>query len=1093
MRFERQGRVQDLDESIQRGRAMSLSCPNDSEILNNLANALCMRFEQRGDGKDLDEAIEHHRVALQLTPAGHPDRSSSLNNFASALWTRFQQRGDGMDLDEATEHFRVALQLTPAGHPDRSYSLNNLASALWTRSEQRGDGKDLDEAIEHHRVALQLRPAGHPDRSSSLNNLASALSTRFEQRGDGKDLDEAIEHFRVALQLTPTGHPLRSVSLNNLASALWTRFEQRGDGKDLDEAIEHYRVALQLRPAGHPDRSSSLNNLASALYTRFKQRGDGKDLDEAIEHFPVALQLTPAGHPLRSASLNSLASALSTRFKQRGDGKDLDEAIEHFRVALQLRPTGHPDRSSSLNNLASALFMQFERQGDGRDLDEAIEHYRVALQLTPAGHPDRSTSLNNLASALSTRLRQRGDGKDLDEAIEHHRHHRVALQLRPAGHPDRSTSLNNLAKALRTRFQQRGDGKDLDEAIEHHRVALQLRPAGHPDHSSSLNNLASALFTQFEQQGDGKGLDEAIQLSSTAAEQSLAHPSHLHAQLNLAEMSLALWRSQHTTQDLDDAMDHYRAAAQCAPAGLLRRLQSSLQWVEDAEEHQHTSALDAYAQSLQLLDSHISATSSVSSRHQARKHFPPDLSVNAASCALRLGDVCHAVELLERGRALYWAQIARFRTSLDDLHSRHPRAEMLVKRFRDLSAMLNRPAQTSFDEGRSVTTIEAEVQHYRDLVEEWNKVVEEIRTFEGFSRFLLPPLFADLREAAREGPIIILIASKFSRDAIIVLHRRSPVHLRLQITSEEIRDLVVNHLQNIRYVHHDGDYQTPEEVMGELWKKVIHPVVRELKKYVRKDSRIWWCPTSLFTALPLHSAGEYERGSQVLSKLFVSSYTPSLLALNKARTYPKTTSDINFTAISQAKPLFAGASWTPLHYVDPEVDEVEKLLPTPPVLFTKLTSSESTKKQVLHTLQGHQWFHLSCHGKQDLKEPFKSHFAMQDGPLSVLDIIDADISRHEFAFLSACETAMGDLSAPDEVIHLAAGLQFMGVKSVIGTLWSVGDKVAYRLVSAFYKEFCKDGTMDCTTAARALHKAVATLAEDNVPLEARAMFIHIGI
>ncbi|KIJ58138.1 hypothetical protein HYDPIDRAFT_62536, partial [Hydnomerulius pinastri MD-312] len=75
---------------------------------------------------------------------------------------------------------------------------------------------------------------------------------------------------------------------------------------------------------------------------------------------------------------------------------------------------------------------------------------------------------------------------------------------------------------------------------------------------------------------------------------------------------------------------------------------------------------------------------------------------------------------------------------------------------------------------------------------------------------------------------------------------------------------------------------------------------------------------------------------------------------------------------------------------------------------------------------------------------------------------------------------------------LAAGLQFMGVKSVIGTLWSVLDNVAQDLVSAFYKEFCKDGTMDCTMAARALHKAVASLLEDKVRLEARAMFIHIG-
>ncbi|KIJ60793.1 hypothetical protein HYDPIDRAFT_32006 [Hydnomerulius pinastri MD-312] len=316
------------------------------------------------------------------------------------------------------------------------------------------------------------------------------------------------------------------------------------------------------------------------------------------------------------------------------------------------------------------------------------------------------------------RFEQRGDGKDLDEAIEHHR---VALWLTPAGHPHRLTLPNNLANALKMRFERRGDGKDLDEAIEHHRVALQLMPAGHPHCLTSLNNLASALSTRFEQQGDRKDLDEAIQISSRSASQSLAHPSHLRARLNLAKMHVALWRSRHDPQDLDDAMNHYRAAAQCAPAGLLRRLESSLQWVEDAEEHQHTSALDAYAQSLQLLDSHISATASVSSRHQARKHFPPDLSVNAASCALRQGDVCRAVEFLEQGRAPHWAQIARFRTSLDDLRSRDPCAEVLVKRFRDLSAMLNRPAHTSFDEGRSITMVEAEAQHYRDLVEEWNK------------------------------------------------------------------------------------------------------------------------------------------------------------------------------------------------------------------------------------------------------------------------------------------------------------------------------------------------------------------------------------
>ncbi|KIJ62213.1 hypothetical protein HYDPIDRAFT_114676 [Hydnomerulius pinastri MD-312] len=99
--------------------------------LNNLASALPMRFSQRGDGKDLDEAIQHHRVALQLTPAGHPHHSSSLNNLANALSTRFSQRGDGKDLDETIQHPRISLQLRPERHPLRSPSLNNHANAIY--------------------------------------------------------------------------------------------------------------------------------------------------------------------------------------------------------------------------------------------------------------------------------------------------------------------------------------------------------------------------------------------------------------------------------------------------------------------------------------------------------------------------------------------------------------------------------------------------------------------------------------------------------------------------------------------------------------------------------------------------------------------------------------------------------------------------------------------------------------------------------------------------------------------------------------------------------------------------------------------------
>ncbi|KAG1837851.1 CHAT domain-containing protein, partial [Suillus subalutaceus] len=78
---------------------------------------------------------------------------------------------------------------------------------------------------------------------------------------------------------------------------------------------------------------------------------------------------------------------------------------------------------------------------------------------------------------------------------------------------------------------------------------------------------------------------------------------------------------------------------------------------------------------------------------------------------------------------------------------------------------------------------------------------------------------------------------------------------------------------------------------------------------------------------------------------------------------------------------------------------------------------------------------------------------MRDQPLSLLNITQADLSQHEFAFLSACQIAVGDSTAPDEVVHLAAGVQFAGVKSIIGTLWKVDDSTVQRLFEALYKSF----------------------------------------
>ncbi|KAG2115415.1 hypothetical protein BD769DRAFT_1752789 [Suillus cothurnatus] len=1086
-RFERRSNDEDLDEAIALQREALALCPvghtDRSKSLNNLATQLSSRFEHRGNDEDLDQAIALHREALALRPVGHTDRSSSLNNLAYLLSSRFQHRGNDEDLDEAIALQREALALHPVGHTDRSKSLNNLANLLSSRFEHRGNEEDLDQAIALHREALALRPVGHTDRSTSLNNLATQLSSRFEHRGNDEDLDQAIAFQREAVALRPVGHTDRSTSLNNLANQLSSRFEHRGNDEDLDQAIALHREALALRPVGHTDRSSSLNNLAYLLSSRFQHRGNDEDLDEAIALQREALALRPVGHTDRSQSLNNLANQLSSRFEHRGNDEDLDQAIALQREALALRPhrgndedldqaialhrealalhpVGHTDRSKSLNNLATQLSSRFQHRGNDEDLDQAIALHREALDVRPVGHTDRSSSLNNLATQLSSRFEHRGNDEDLDQAIALHRE---ALALRPVGHTGRSTSLNNLACQLSSRFEHRGNDEDLDQAIALHREALALHPVGHTDRSKSLNNLAVQLCTRFEHRRNREDFDESrdnLRCALTLLTQYDPYQLTVHRSLAIVYLSfhdsvLDGTNAGEGDDSMNAVMHHLQAAANVVSAGLLPRLRASLTWVHLARQHSHGTELEAYTTSMQLLDAHMSTTASVSSRHNIMKEFPSTLAVDAASCALRSGDVRRAVELLEQGRTIIWTQMTRPRTPLESLQTRGDHAAALVKRFRDLGSLLDKPPANE-QEATPRVDVEAEEARYRRLVKDWNGAVEEIRKIEGFSRFLLSPSFSDLRDAARGGPIIVLIASMSSCDAVIIWHEQPPTHIPLPTTLEKLLTLV-NKFQRRSTL-------ALTAALIELWDDIVCPVVRNLGPFSPRGSRIWWCPTSLFNFLPLHAAGEYRANGESLSQQYISSYTPSLTALMKARRSHDRCPSVPFAAIGQNRP--AGASFT-LECVEPELELVRSLLP-PAVSFSKISSVDATRSRAL--------------------------FLMRDQPLSLLDITQMDLSRHEFTFLSACETAVGDFRTPDEVIHLAAGLQFAGVKSVIGTLWTVDDSTVQRLVEAFYKNLCKGGKMNSKRAAWALHQAVGSLARDkDIPLDQRIVFIHIGV
>jgi hypothetical protein len=145
-----------------------------------------------------------------------------------------------------------------------------------------------------------------------------------------------------------------------------------------------------------------------------------------------------------------------------------------------------------------------------------------------------------------------------------------------------------------------------------------------------------------------------------------------------------------------------------------------------------------------------------------------------------------------------------------------------VKKFRDLSSLLDKPPANK-QEATPRVDVEAEEARYRHLVKDWNGAVEEIRKIEGFSRFLLPPSFSDLRDAARGGPIIMLITSMLSCDAIIIWHEQPPTQILLPTMLEKLLTLVD------RFQHRSTLALTAALI--ELWDDVVCPVVRNLSPF----------------------------------------------------------------------------------------------------------------------------------------------------------------------------------------------------------------------------------------------------------------------
>jgi CHAT domain-containing protein len=125
--------------------------------------------------------------------------------------------------------------------------------------------------------------------------------------------------------------------------------------------------------------------------------------------------------------------------------------------------------------------------------------------------------------------------------------------------------------------------------------------------------------------------------------------------------------------------------------------------------------------------------------------------------------------------------------------------------------------------------------------------------------------------------------------------------------------------------------------------------------------------------------------------------------------------------------------------------ELQKITETvPKEWLTSLDTSAalSSFDTILSHLRTSSIVHFACHGVQDIANPLESCLLIGGKQLKVSQLIETSGVSHDtyvqnggLAFLSACETAMGDNTLPDESMHLAATLLFARFSSVVATMW----------------------------------------------------------
>jgi CHAT domain-containing protein len=1012
-----------------------------------------------------DSPISQLQHLLSIFPRSDPRRPLFVCGIALGQFLRYRLLNQREDLDKAIVNFTDSILLSPLSWLQHDSIILNalflLASALLLRSDM---SKQPEDAICVTKYLSHLRDQPHEIpgipryQVTALLVYALALQVELEVGNVMQNIREMVVLSRELLETSDVDTTHLIILIRGVV-----RSKIRSDILDqpLDELIEFSRVARKRRP----DLLEGHLTFAISLVCRYIMTGANDDYEEA-------------------------ASILDDIIAYRSTGNSQDESVAEA-------------RATATGLVAGLAMMRSNVYPTPENLEEEIYRSRafVSLPSVKEHFPGPVSAMDPEATAKE-RFRHFGSIEGVEESSSSPLAN--VLSLAAPIMPELTQVANKMVD-LRFGIRITDDTTEIDEAIEKGRSIL----ASSPD-SFILSLFGSLLYEAFNRTKKIEHLNESISIRH----QLIESPLPLALRSSILPLSRSLLARSHCfpgyrTQDLDEALELYSQYVGSARASVPDRFQQACTRAFFARLTRHSSVSSVYETALSLTQDTVLFSPTLQLQHATLATLPTlditqSLPLDYASYQLDHHQLEEAIETLERGRALLWSEMRHIRTSIDQLLSADPvlghKFAAINRDLEQLTKSVPPSHKLSMDDGtvdglRAVDPFGRLVLEQRGLLEERAKLISQIQALPGFDSFLTSPPYDTLRSAASSGPVIIINHSIWRSDILILLHNKPP---SLTSTPHDfferagaLKDKLLDSRQKYGLDSNLYD-EALASVLAGLYTLVGRPVIDRLRQLqVPEQSRIWWCPTSVFCSLPLHAMGPIPSDvgeMQYFLDLYICSYTPTLSVLIQSRHHNSGSRPLNRPSI-----LLVAQSDSSLPTVGGEIQAVQAL----DTVVTSLISEAATPATVIDGFHHHGFVHFACHGTLEAGKPFEAGFELHgDARLTLLEIVRAYLPTAEFAFLSACHTAeVTEGSVVDEGLHLAAAVQYCGFRSVVGTMWAMVDEDGRDLAENFYKALFANsrGTLYHERSAKALRFAVKKLRRKRrITLERWVNFVHYG-